>query len=350
MTLDDPAVYERGDARRARAVLAEFPAQCRTALALAPEPELARGRPRLVVLAGMGGSAASGDLLAACAEDRVDVPILVHRGYGLPAVAGKHALVIASSYSGDTAEVMSAAEVAVARGVMTVALTAGGKLAAFAAARGLPRVALPAGLMPRMALGYLLLPAIGLLRRVELEVATEHEVTEAVRVVEELGTELLPDRPTAGNEAKRLALAIGARLPVIYGGPATRAVAYRWKTDIEENAKAFALANALPEMNHNEIEAWRTPSARNMSVILLRDDAEPDDIAHRFAVLEDMIAPAAGGVTATWTRGKGRLARLLALSHLGQWTSFYLAMLRGVDPWSVPLLEELKRRTSGPHA
>jgi glucose/mannose-6-phosphate isomerase len=173
-------------------------------------------------------------------------------------------------------------------------------------------------------------------------------VDEALDAVEALAGELHPGRPAADNEAKRLALAIGARLPAIYGGPATGAVAYRWKTDVEENAKTFALAGALPEMNHNEIEAWQAPAARNMHVVLLRDAAEPPEIAQRFGVLRDLIAPSAGGVSEARGRGAGRLARLLTLTYLGQWTSYYLAVLHDRDPWSVPLLEEVKRRMRRP--
>ena len=135
---------------------------------------------------------------------------------------------------------------------------------------------------------------------------------------------------------------------MIYGGPTTGAVAYRWKTDVEENAKTFAVAGTLPEMNHNEIEAWQGPDAKGMHAVLLRDASEPPEIAQRFHVLRDMIAPSAGGLSEARGRGAGRLARLLTLAYLGQWTSYYLAVLRDRDPWSVPLLDELKRRVRRP--
>ncbi|MBI4246174.1 MAG: SIS domain-containing protein, partial [Candidatus Rokubacteria bacterium] len=255
MTLDDAAAIARGDGHRARDVLAAFPAQCREAARFRPAPPVAMPRPRAVIVAGMGGSAASGDLLAACAGERLDVPVLVHRGYGLPALAGERDLVIATSYSGDTAEAVSAAETALTRGATLVVVTSGGALAALAAARGLARVALPPSLMPRLALGYLFFPLLEVLRSVDLTVAKESEVDEALAVVARLAHELGPERPLATNDAKRLAVAIADRLPVVYGGPVTGAVAYRWKTDFEENAKTFAAAGTLPEMNHNEIEA-----------------------------------------------------------------------------------------------
>lgn len=346
--VDDPQTFARLDPHNARAVLADFPAQCRRACNLSSEPPLRAARPRVVVVAGMGGSAASGDLLATYAAETVDVPILVHRGYGLPALAGPHALVIASSYSGETAEVLSAFDVAIARNVPVGAVTAGGTLAARAAATGRPRVTLPPGLMPRMALGYLFFPVLPLLAACDVHVAPPGEVEDAVVALEMLAAELVPERPAADNEAKRLALAIADRLPAIYGGPETGTIAYRWKTDVEENAKTFALAGALPEMNHNEIEAWRSSGAKDMHVLLLRDEGEPAEIARRFGVVRDLIGPAAGGVSEVWGRGRGRLARLVTLTYLGQWTSYYLAILRERDPWSVPLLDEVKRRMRPP--
>ena len=348
MTLDDPGLFERTDAHRARDVLAGFPAQCRAALALRAAPAMSLQRPKLVVLVGMGGSAAGAELIAGCAAERLDVPIVVHRGYGLPPTVGKRTLVVASSYSGDTAEVLSAAEAALERAVPMVALTAGGRLGALAASRGLPRVTLPEGLMPRMALGYLFFPALRILGDVGLEVATEAEIAEALDVVTTLAAELGPSRPVGQNQAKRLALAIGARLPAFYGGPSTGGVAYRWKTEVEENAKRFAIAGAIPEMNHNEIEAWRAPAAAAMHAVFLRDRDESSEIERRFAVMRELIAAANGDVSECSTRGTGRVARLLGLAYLGAWTSYYVAVGAGTDPWPIPVLDEMKRRLRAP--
>ncbi|PYM13190.1 MAG: bifunctional phosphoglucose/phosphomannose isomerase [Candidatus Rokuibacteriota bacterium] len=331
--LDDLAAIRTIDVHDTREVLAAFPLQCRDALAPRADRPLTGRRPRVIVIAGMGGSAAAGDLVAACAADRVDVPVVVHRSYGLPAVATPEALLIAMSYSGDTAEVLSALTTALEWRVPALAVTAGGELARLAEERRIPRVIVRGGLMPRMAVGHLLGDA---------------EIAEALDEISALAAELGPERPTAVNEAKRLAAAIGDRLPAIYAGPETGAAAYRWKTDIEENAKTFAVSGVLPEMNHNEIEAWRRPVAGGLHLIFLRDHDEAPEIARRFAVLTGLIGGSAGGISTSWTRGKSRIARLLSLIYLGQWTSYYLALLYDVDPWSVPLLEELKRRLGAP--
>jgi glucose/mannose-6-phosphate isomerase len=342
--LDDPAAIARSDRHDARAVLAAFPAQCRAAVALRPTPIPAPILPRAIVVAGVGGSAAGGDLLAAWGADHLDVPVIVHRGYDLPSLAGHRDLVIVSSYSGDTAESLSAAETAVARGCHVVAVTSGGRLAVLAASRRWPLVALPAGLMPRMALGYLFLPLLGIVRCAGLATAKETEVEEALGLLEELAQELAPQRAADVNQAKRVALAIADRLPVVYGGPTTAAVAYRWKTDLEENGKTFAVAGTLPEMNHNEIEAWRAPRTTGFHLVLLRDTEESPEMTSRFALLHELVAPVVGGVSEVWSRGSGSLARLLGLAYLGQWVSFYLAVLRGVDPWAVPTLDAFKAR------
>jgi glucose/mannose-6-phosphate isomerase len=342
--LDALNEIKRRDPHTACDALAGFAAQCRAAMRLEPRPSLPRRRPSLIVVAGMGGSASAGDLLSAVAAQRADVPIVVHRGYGLPAMGNPNTLVIASSYSGDTAEVLSAVDIAIARKIPTVAITTGGRLGQLATEHGLPQVALPPGLQPRMAIGYLFFPALSLLQASGIEAASEAEIAEALEVMDGLAVELGAGRPTSMNEAKRLAVAIADRMPVIYGGPDTGPIAYRWKTDVEENAKTFALAGSLPEMNHNEIEAWRAPSATALHLVLLRDRGEPQEIARRFTVLRDLVGGAAGGVSEAWSRGQGRLARLLSLVYVGQWTSYYLALLRGVDPWSVPMLDEIKRR------
>jgi glucose/mannose-6-phosphate isomerase len=303
----------------------------------------------VIVVAGMGGSASGGDMLAACAADTLDVPVLVHRGYGLPAAATREALLLAVSYSGDTAEVLSATEAALARGVPVVAVTAGGALGALAQSRGLPRVTLPGGLMPRMALGYLVFPALAILAGCAAAVATPSEIDEALEVLAEAAHDLRPECPSAKNAAKALAEAIGDRMPVVYGGPLSATAAYRWKTDLEENAKTLAVAGAVPEMNHNEIEAWSGPGARNCHVVMLRDAGDAPEIGARFVLLREMVAASAGGVDEAWTRGHGRLARLLSLVYLGQWTSYYVAVRRGVDPWPVPMLDEVKRRLARGH-
>jgi glucose/mannose-6-phosphate isomerase len=342
--VDDPIEIARRDPHRVRDELRRFPEQCREALRLRADPALSTSAPQLVVVAGMGGSAVSGDLLAAALADRASVPMLTHRGYGLPPGVGASTLVVVSSYSGETVEAISALEAAVKAGAVAAVTTTGGRLGALAALHRIPTVRLPGGTMPRLALGYLFFPLLGIARAAGLPTPREAEVTEAIDLLDAMSSELAPEQATPGNEAKRLASEVGDRIPVVYGGQLTASVAYRWKTDVEENAKRFAVAGAVPEMNHNEIEAWRAPDVARLHAILLRDSAELADIGRRFAAVRAMVVAIAGSVSDVRARGDGRLARLLSLVCLGQWTSYYLALRSGVDPWAVPMLHEVKRR------
>lgn len=300
------------------------------------------------MLAAMGGSAASGDLLVACASDRLPVPVVVRREYGVPAFVGQGSLVIASSYSGETEEVLSMVDAALDRKATVAVLTSGGSLNALAERRGLPLVSLPHGLMPRNALGYLFFPLLRVLQSAGLAPVRPAESEEAIGLIEAMALELGPDRPAAENEAKRLALAVHGRVPVVYGGELTAAAAYRWNTQAEENAKLLAFHGALPEMNHNEIEAWRAAEARVFHVVLLRDGGEGAATARRFAVTRDLIAEGPAKVSEVRSRGEGPLARVLSLVYLGDWVSYYLALLRGVDPRPVPVIEMVKRRLAAP--
>ncbi len=340
----DPESLGGFDPHHAGRLLAEFPSQCRRALTLTLSPPLPRLVPCHVVVAGMGGSAVAGDLVWALAIDRVPVPVTVWRGYGAPAFVGPESLVVATSYSGDTEEAVLALEAALRRGARAAVLTSGGTLAELARQRALPLVRLPTGLMPRLALGYLVFPLLWILESVGLPLARGPERDEALRVLEVMGDALGPRSAEAENEAKRLAKILRGRIPLIYGNVRTEVAAYRWKTAIEENAKLLAFHGRLPEADHNEIEGWRDPLASGFHAVFLRDP-EADEVGiRRVQVTQELIRAQAGGISEVWPQGEGRLARLLSLIYLGDWVSYYLALLRGVDPWPVPTLEEVKRR------
>jgi glucose/mannose-6-phosphate isomerase len=345
--LDDRAAIERIDLHGVGKVLFGFPSQCREAVGLCPSPPVPPVSPPHVLLAGMGGSAASGDLLVACASDRLPIPVAVCRGYGLPAYVGAESLVVASSYSGETDETLSIVGSALERKAAVVALTSGGALGKLAGRRCLPLVKLPGGLMPRLALGYLFFPILRILESVNLAPVQPTEREEALALLDNMARELGPDRPAVDNEAKRLALALDGRIPVVYGGELTAAAAFRWNTEVEENAKLPAFHGTLPEMNHNEIEAWRAPEAKAFHSVFLRDRGERAAMSRRFSVTEDVVAEGPARVTEAWSRGEGPLARLLSLVYLGDWVSYYMALLRGMDPWPVQVIEGAKRRVAG---
>jgi glucose/mannose-6-phosphate isomerase len=347
--LDDPHRYAAVDPRKFGELIRGFAGQVADAVRLADHVRVPGERPRAVCLLGMGGSAVAGDLLGALVRPLAPFPVHVVRGYTVPAWVGPDTVVVASSYSGHTEETLAAFEAARARTARLLVVSSGGELGAWAEREGVPWLRVPAGFPPRAALAFLLLPLVVLLERLGGGVGLPAEREEAVAVLTALGAALAPEVPTAENPAKALALRLAGRVPAIYGSELTGPVAYRWRTQLEENAKVLAVSGALPEMNHNAIEAWGAGPGSAWTVVLLRDPGEHPRVVRRLALTREIVG-AHAPVHEAWAQGQGRLARLLSLVLQGDWTSYYVAIARGVDPWAVERLEALKRRMAAPDA
>ncbi|MFH1609630.1 MAG: bifunctional phosphoglucose/phosphomannose isomerase [Candidatus Bipolaricaulota bacterium] len=321
-------------------VLGRFPDQCREGFTLGEGVPTERlgGFSRVVAL-GMGGSGIAGSLLAALLPAEV-VPV---RGYTLPRWVGEESLVLALSYSGDTEETLSAFREALPRTRRLLAVTSGGALGALCAQRGIPWIKIPPGHQPRAALGYLLFPLLGVFRRLGLVEGLD----EALSVLDRLARELAPgDRE---NEAQRLTRALHGRIPLVYGAGPTAPVAFRWKTQANENAKQPAFWAELPELCHNEIVGWEL-SARLLpqaTIVFLRTGHDHPRVQARIEILQGLLAERGLPWIEVHGRGEGVLAQVFSLLYLGDWVSAYLALLNGVDPTPVAIIRELKDRLAG---
>jgi glucose/mannose-6-phosphate isomerase len=302
-----------------------------------------------LVIAGMGGSAIGGDLLRAGYESFLTVPAVVVRDYHLPEFVNDTTLVFAASNSGNTEETLSCYAAALKERAAVVAFTTGGQLAQRAAGDKVPCVIFPGGLQPRAALGYSFIPLVVTCARLGLMPAVlVDEIEEASAVLRAVRNECAPDVPLDSNPAKKLAERFKGRLPVIYGSQAERGVvAYRWKTQINENAKAYAIANVFPELNHNETVGWSgehgqaEPESR-LTVVVLRDDREPSHIRKRVELTRQLIERRGIQVDEVWSRGESILARMLSLVYVGDFVSYYLAIAYGEDPTPVRVIDWLK--------
>lgn len=301
-----------------------------------------------LILAGMGGSAIGGDLLATALEPRLRIPLVVVRDSRLPPYVGPHSVVIATSYSGATEETLAAAEQAVRAGATLLAITSGGRLADFAGDRV---VRIPGGLAPRAALGYLMIPALAALDRWGVSSPSAGDVEEAAAVLREIAAEVGPLVPAARNTAKGLAQHLAGCVPAVYAGsPEVEAVARRWKCQFNENSKTFSTWNTFPELTHNEIVGWNGPAEvlGKLAVVLLFGGEEPERAVRRIRATRDLAFRNAAGVHEIRARGKSRLSRLLSLVLTGDVASIYLAYLRGVDPTPVEAIDAIKSRMRGP--
>jgi glucose/mannose-6-phosphate isomerase len=306
--------------------------------------------PAGVVVLGMGGSAIGADLVLAAAP-HLAVPSAVIRGYGLPAWVGPQTLVVAVSYSGDTEETLAAAGAAVSRGCTPLCVTSGGKLAALAGGRGLPVLTVPPGMQPRAALGHLAMPLLAALEDAGLVPPADDDVAEAAAVLADAAGDYAPGVSDESNLAKAVARRLAGRVAVVYGVGATAPVARRWKTQLNENAKAAAFFAELPELDHNEIEGWGGHGALNgiSHVLMLEDVQAGERLRRRMALTGEEIAASGVSVERLESRGASPLARVFSLVTLGDHVSFYVSLLRGVDPSPVDAIQRLKRRlAAGP--
>jgi glucose/mannose-6-phosphate isomerase len=344
--LDDAAALRAADPGGLLDAIRSLPAQVREGYELGSStPAPAVDGLRSVAFCGMGGSAIAGDVIEALVADRMRVPLNVVRTPELPAHCGPQTLVLASSYSGDTAETRSAFEEAVRRGCPVLAITTGGELGRRADELGLAWIRLPARVaMPRAAFGLLTLAPLGVLAAAGIAPDVGPELDEAVAALEGATAAGAPDLPTSNNAAKSLALRMGERIPVIWGAAGIGAVAAnRWKAEWNENAKLPAFAAALPELDHNEVVGWSDGQGDPFFLVALRHDGEHPDVAARFPLSLEVARAAGMEVEEVWAHGGSALARLLQLAVRGDLVSTYVAIARGVDPSPIEAIARLKR-------
>ena len=295
-----------------------------------------------MVVAGMGGSAIGGELARAALGDTASRPIISARAYGLPAWTTPDTTVLCASYSGDTEETLAAYEAAGALGARRVVVTTGGELGKQAHADKVPVVPVAGGFTPRAAVAYMFVAALevaavcgaGPRMNSEIDVAAEH--------LEACVVEWGPDS-ASDSLAKRIAMSLAGSVPVVVGAGITEPIAYRWKSQINENAKMPAFSHELPELNHNEICGWDgAPGVGNFSAVFLEDADLHPRVRDRIALTERLIGDHAHSTIRVGTVGRTGVERVMSLVLLGDLVSLYLAVLRGVDPTPVDAIDRLK--------
>ncbi len=296
-----------------------------------------------LVVAGMGGSAIGGALARAALGDHASRPIIAARAYGLPAWTTPDTTVLCVSYSGNTEETLACYEAAGALGAKRIVVTTGGQLAEMARADRVPVIPLPGGFQPRAAVAYMMVAALEVAALSGAGPRLTSEIDVAASHTEQLVAEWGPDAPE-DSLAKEIARGLLGSAPLIAGAGLTAPIAYRWKTQINENAKMPCFSHELPELDHNEIAGWEGASeAGRFSAVFLDDaDAHPR-VKARIHLTELLISPYATASFRVETRGQTEIERVISLVLLGDLVSLYLGVLRGVDPGPVPVLDKLKQ-------
>ncbi len=295
-----------------------------------------------VVLGGMGGSAWWA--MFAQSWPGIAKPFEIVRNYTIPQYVNEHTLFIASSYSGNTEETLSALTEAEQKGAQIAVFSSGGKLVKRAEEAGHALFKIPTGIQPRMSSFYFYSGLLQLLEPLELVPAGSlDELHKASKWLSEQVAPWLPTVPSDKNPAKRLALEMMGKSVVVYGGPKLFPAANKWKICLNENAKNVAWCNQLPEFNHNEFIGWSShPVTKPYAVIDLRSKLEHPRVQKRFEVTERLLSGKRPAPEIVEVQGKNLIEQLLWAANLGDFTSLYLALLNGLDPTPVALVEKLK--------
>ena len=295
-----------------------------------------------LVVAGMGGSAVGGMLAVAALGDRASRPIFVARDYGLPAWTTPDTTVLCSSYSGTTEETLAAYEAAGALGARRIVVTSGGTLADSARSDGVPVIPLPGGFQPRATVGYGLVVALEVAALAGCGEQLHTEIDVAAAHAEELAAQWGPDAPE-DSLAKTIARSLHGTVPQIAGAGLTTPIAYRWKTQINENASSPAFASELPELDHNEIVGWEGAAALGpFSAVFLDDCDLHPRVRARIELTLEVIGTQAATTHRVETLGESRVDRLVSLVLLGDLVSTYMAVLAGRDPAAIAPIAQLK--------
>ena len=373
--LDDPAQLEAADPEGMLRAIASSAAQVREAAVLAAEAGVVSltedGRPRAVVVCGMGGSGIAGDVLAAVAGTGSPVPVLTHRGYGLPAWVGPVDLVVAVSCSGTTEETLSGLEEAVRRGCRLLVVGRDGSPLEDLGRRGRAVfVPVTQGRQPRASVWALSTPLVVAGHALGLLHAPPEAVEAAAVVLEQVADRCRLDADAVINPAKRLAAGLDGVLPVLWGtSPLAGAAAYRFACQLNENAQLPATWGTLPEASHNQVVVLDRPSAparagdadgffrdreqdedseAGLALVLLRDVDEHPQVALRADLSAELARERDVVVHELRAEGDSSFARMASLVGLTDWASAYLAIAQGTDPTPVEVLTALKRRLARP--
>ncbi|MGI8697589.1 MAG: bifunctional phosphoglucose/phosphomannose isomerase [Mycobacteriales bacterium] len=367
--LDDAAAVEAGDPAGMLRAVASSAAQVRQAVTLAAEAGVDRigrdGRPRAMVVTGMGGSGVSGDVLAAVAGIGCPVPIVTHRGYGLPGWVGPADLVAAVSCSGSTEETLSATDEALRRGCRLLMVgAADSPLSQRAEQAGAPYVVVPGGRQPRASLWALSVPLVVAAAALDLLPAPPAVLEATAARLESVSGRCRPTSDSFPNPAKALAIELAGALPMVWGAsPLAGVAAYRFKTQLAENAKYPAMFGVLPEANHNQVVTFDGPYAggpaeqdffrdraaepelrTRLHLVLLRDPDEHPQTARRAEVSRELARQRGIDVSELVAEGDSPLERMASLVALIDYATVYLALLLGIDPTPVTAISELKAR------
>ncbi|MEC9310078.1 MAG: bifunctional phosphoglucose/phosphomannose isomerase [Chloroflexota bacterium] len=342
--LDDFSACEKIDSSNLRDRLRELPSHCEAAWLASMSLKISHDNGQItnVVIAGMGGSAIAGDLLMDLAAAQHTVPITVVRDFSLPMKLDSGSLVVVCSYSGETEETMSLYHDAVRQGARILAITSGGRLRENADDNGDMILQIDVLSEPRSAVAYNLILLVGAFRALGVLTISDAEVQRSFEILRSGLSNLTEDVSVQDNPAKQLALLSKEKLLVIYGGGIFAGMARRWKSQINENSKSWAFYEVIPELLHNSIESLDSDQGIGHLLLLLRPNGGDERLQRRYEVLQQLFSKKNTDYHMVGSIGDTPLGQMLDMLVLGDYFSYYLALIKNIDPSPNPVIDLAK--------
>ncbi len=344
--LDKASVVRELDVSGMLTHLNSFPTQCRQAWKDVQRFELPRDYRDIstVIILGMGASAIGGDIVRRLATVESTRPVVVHRDYCLPAFIDERTLIIASSYSGNTEETLSAFNESLKTRARKLVVTSGGKLKQLAEDRDIPLFLVDYKAPPRAAFAHSFIPMVGIFQKLGLLTDKSADLREAAVILDEIAAGCMETMPRESNPAKQLAARLHGNITVIYGAEMLTEVAQRWKAQMNENGKTWAFCESFPELNHNAVVGYQFPleAKERVFVVMLRSPSFSPRNLLRYSATADLLSRAGVAYELVVAPGVGTMTQVLSSVLLGDYVSFYLAVLNEVDPTSVDAIDFVK--------
>lgn len=297
-----------------------------------------------IIYAGMGGSATPGDIFQDWLKDNIDIPFYVVKDYHLPKFAGNDTLVIAVSCSGNTEEILSVVRESLKARCKIATISSGGLLEKISLKYNIPYNKIVLTLLSRASFPQIFYVAIKIIASFGFIKGLEDQIPKSIMVVKDISKHISIEEPIGKNLSKKIATQFYDSLPLIYGSNLNRAVAIRFKNVLNENAKMHAIVDVMPELCHNEIVAWEGIKNKPLKPIFLRYKGEPPEVKARFEIFKELIEDTGFNVFEVWSKGNGCLSKIISLLYMLDFSSLYMAVLRGFDPSPTVNIEKMKNR------
>lgn len=319
-------------------MIARFPAQLREALEIGKAATLTplAKTPAHIYVAGLGGSGIGANFVAEFVREELKIPYLVGKGYDIPAYIGPDTLAIASSYSGNTEETLTSYDLLKKAGARIIVIASGGKLIERAKADGYDFIKVPDNwASPRACLGYSLVQQLCILEKLGLiSSAATQQIASSADLID-------ADMEEIKAKAERIAPLLHEKIPVIYTTDRMESVAMRFRQQVNENAKMLCWHHVIPEMNHNELVGWRDKNDK-LAVIYFRNRDDYPRNTTRIDINKEIIGNYTSTIIDLYSKGNNLIERAMYFVHLGDWISWYLSELHGVDAVEVKVIDFLK--------